>query len=61
MLSAAGEMLCHTDRKKLEWYLAKGIAVKVGRQAGWQAGWLRGEQVRWGKWDGEWWDAEAGA
>ncbi|GAB4817041.1 hypothetical protein N2152v2_004087 [Parachlorella kessleri] len=29
MLSAAGEMLCHTDRKKLEWYLAKGIAVKV--------------------------------
>ena len=29
MLSCAGELLCHADRKKLEWYLAKGIAVKV--------------------------------
>ncbi len=30
MLSREGEMLCHTDRKKLEWYLSKGIAEKVG-------------------------------
>lgn len=27
----SGEVLCHTDRKKLEWYLSKGIADKVSR------------------------------
>jgi len=29
MLSKAGELLCHTDRNKVEWYLNRGIAEKV--------------------------------
>ncbi|KAF5833248.1 hypothetical protein DUNSADRAFT_10486 [Dunaliella salina] len=29
MLSKAGELLCHTDRNKVEWYLNRNIAEKV--------------------------------
>ncbi|KAL4859908.1 Protein RRP6-like 3 [Chlorella vulgaris] len=29
MYSRDCELLCHTDRKKLEWYVMKGLAVKV--------------------------------
>ncbi|PRW59440.1 DNA damage checkpoint isoform A [Chlorella sorokiniana] len=29
MFSQDGELLCHTDRRKLEWYLKKGLAEKV--------------------------------
>ena len=29
MLSHMGELLCHCDLKKLEWYEAKGIATRV--------------------------------
>lgn len=29
MYSPAGELLCHCDRKKLEWYLKKNLAIKI--------------------------------
>jgi len=29
MLSADGELLCFTDRKRLKWYIAKGLAEEV--------------------------------
>lgn len=39
MLSTSGELLCYCDRRKLEWYVAKGIAER-----------LQGEPptIRWG-------------
>jgi hypothetical protein len=30
MLAQDGTLLCMTDRKRLEWYCTKGLAVKVG-------------------------------
>lgn len=30
MYSPSGELLCHTDRKKVEWYLKKNLATKIG-------------------------------
>ena len=29
MLAATGELLCYTDRKRLEWYVKKGLAEQV--------------------------------
>lgn len=32
MLSTGGDVLCHTDRKRLEWYCKKGLAVLVAEE-----------------------------